>query len=123
MEITLRPSNPDEYLFLVEHYSYLVDQELGVVERASENQYVIDRLPHLICLVNVVGYLRGQDNVFMNSRPEGIPFQDALYTNEALFEKRLAAVIGRVRESGGEVALRTRLEQYLVNFRLDGSPR
>jgi hypothetical protein len=89
----------DEYKDLVEKYSWLVDSELKKVEQNIREHPAnldvnIESLPKLISLVNVIGYLRGQGNAFIEVRPDGVAeFQRELYDNEDAFEGRLREII------------------------------
>jgi hypothetical protein len=87
------------YKDLVSKYSWLVDSELRKVELNIKEHPVnldmnIESLPKLISLVNVIGYLRGQDNAFIEIRPNGVvEYQSELYNNEYAFERRLSDII------------------------------
>ncbi len=113
--------DPEEYLNLVQQYSYLVDKELSAVEsRLSEltPEEIAKRLPKFISLVNVIGYLRGQDSVFSETRPEGITFQKDLYANEDNFEGRLQRLIDIVNtDSDATLLHRERLNEYYLESR------
>ena len=113
----------EEYKNLVSKYYYLVDSELKKIEKVIEEhsgQLEIESLPKLISLVNVIGYLRGQDNAFIDVRPAGVSeYQRELYDNEDAFEKRLRAIID-VISSNKEYLQRYKdvLERYFVKARV-----
>lgn len=88
------------YMDLVSRYSWLVDSELKKAESAINEspehgpESIINSIPKLISLVNVVGYLRGQDYAFIDVRPhEVINQQSELCKNEDEFEARLIKIV------------------------------
>lgn len=112
-----------EYKNLVSMYSWLVDSELGKVEKiASEHpeRIPVESIPKLISLVNVVGYLRGQDNAFIDVRPDEVSdFQKELYANEDAFEARLRKLIEvACLDEQGKKKCQALLEQYYIKARL-----
>ena len=117
------PQNKDEYIDLVERFSGLVDQEMKKTE-SEENpgriHAIASRLPALISLVNTIGYLRGEDSVFLDVRPEDMRTsgrQGDLYKNEDLFEKRLQNLIDEVGTSDEAKFYRDTLERYYITAR------
>jgi hypothetical protein len=117
------PQNQNEYIDMVERFSGLVDKEMKKTE-SEENPGRIHaialRLPALISLVNTIGYLRGQDGVFLNIRPEdmhGSGIQGYLYKNEDEFEKRLQNLIDEVGTSEEANFYRETLERYYITAR------
>lgn len=116
-----KTEKPEEYKDLVEKFSYLVDKELAVLEkRAGDTDIdsVISRMPQLISLVNAIGYLRGQDNVFLDFRPRGLgEVQKELYDNERLFEDRLRALIDFINKSNDLKEYARVLEEYFLKYR------
>ncbi len=113
----------DEYKNLVSTYSWLVDSELAKIEKISKEHpeaMPVESLPKLISLVNVVGYLRGQDGAFIDVRPDGVAdFQNELYENEDSFEKRLHEIIESVcLNEQSQQKYRFLLEQYYIKARL-----
>lgn len=83
------------YKFLVESYYYLVDMELKKAESRMQNgehESLSFLLPRVMCAVNTIGYLRGQDNVFIDFRPP-VSFQRDLYAIEDECNKRLMALL------------------------------
>lgn len=77
-------------------------------------------VPKLISLVNMIGYLRGQDGAFLDIRPDSEGgYQDELYNNENEFEKRLTDfLIAIAPEAQRKEALKFELEQYYIKARL-----
>lgn len=117
------PQNQDEYIDMVERFSGLVDKEMKKTE-SEENpgriHAIASRLPALISLVNTIGYLRGQDGVFLDFRPEdmhGSDIQGYLYKNEDEFEKRLQNLIDEVGTSDDASFYRETLERYYITAR------
>lgn len=117
MEIEFtQPASADEYRDLVQWYSYLVDAELIKLEEATDEKTLAERIPHIISAVNVIGYLRGQHNMFIDERPP-LDFQSALYKNEDAFEQRMESLISRVTESEFAGIYRNKLRGYYLDFR------
>lgn len=117
-----------QYLLLATQLAYLVAVQLRRTEdnlsRALESadagaiRKVIDDMPALISLVNIVGYLRGQDAMFLEWRPEvGPAEQSELYQNEQALEEQLTAVIDRLMASRFAGQYQQRLEEYFVESR------
>lgn len=118
------PSTEEEYVRLVEQFSGLVDAECRRLEGWVDGDDLASAaraLPSLISLVNSVGYLRGQDNVFVDVRPRTTRQRD-LYANEDAFEKRLQSIIDKIVSSPERDALRRRLEEYFVRARTNQQP-
>ena len=111
-----QPATADEYRDLVQKYSFLVDAQLKLVEENEDNHYLIGFLPALISAVNVIGYLRGQDNMFIDARP-WLDFQTELYRNEDAFEHRLSALISRIMNSANSEEYKNRIQEYYMNVR------
>lgn len=117
MEIQFQQSTtPGEYRELVQRYSFLVDAEMQRLEESPDTRYLADRLPQLISAVNVIGYLRGQDNMFVEERPP-LDFQSALYRNEDAFERRLSALVAKVMSSPSAEEYQAKLKRYYFDFR------
>jgi hypothetical protein len=136
----------DEYISFVEKFVTLVDQELSkyeemvLVEKGAvtivdqgeskpELFYVIhsihdvaSHMPALISLVNTVGYLRGQDGVFVDFRPSVGRKQNDLYELENLFEKRLEALIDKILGSKEKSYYLQRLDSYFTKTRSKQPP-
>jgi hypothetical protein len=109
----------EEYLNLVEKFSFLVDSELKLTEgyiESHNNDSIISSLPKLISLANTIGYLRGQDNAFIDVRPQGMGIQDDLYQNEDNFEARLNKIIDYIVANDKE-GYTNRLNQYFIKAR------
>ncbi len=118
-----QPATAEEYLRMVENFSWLVDKELKAAEdeiSANPGPLQAQMLPKLVSLVNVTGYMRGQDGVFLNSRPFDVSsFQSELYKNEDSFEGRLYKLIEKICETTeGAAAFKVRTEEYYIRNRL-----
>lgn len=73
---------PDEYVDLAKTLSYLLDNELTKIEKKAKQKdwfYVNDFMPAVISLVNITGYLAGDDGIF---RDIHIPFNPKFNTYE-----------------------------------------
>ncbi|MDB5258880.1 MAG: hypothetical protein JWO73_88 [Candidatus Taylorbacteria bacterium] len=110
---------------LVNKYSWLVDSELkkvelNIKEHPAHLDMNIESLPKLISLVNVIGYLRGQNNAFIEIRPHDvIEYQPELYKNEDAFESRLHAIITTICVDPKNLALcKSTLERHFIEYRL-----
>ena len=110
--------NGEEYKDLVEKFLYLVDSEFEKCEslKNSDISGLATSMPKLISLVNTIGYLRGQDNAFVDVRPS-IDFQDELYRNEDLFEKRLYALIEFINSSEARDKYKFCVKEYFLKAR------
>lgn len=120
MELEPKPiQNEIEYKEFVERYCYLVDGELKNAESLqTENGHhdLALLVPKLISIVNVAGYLRGQDNRFIDLRPH-VSFQSALHKKEDEYEKRLSALIELVKSSDSAEFLSDRIQEYYLKHR------
>ena len=136
----------DEYMSFVEKFITLVDQELSKYEQMvtvekgeitivgqGENKPelfyvkhsihdVARHMPALISLVNTVGYLRGQDGVFVDFRPSVGGKQKDLYELENVFEKRLEALIDKILGSKEKSFYLERLDSYFTKKRSKQTP-
>jgi len=111
------PSNPNEYLQCVQTLAGLADAEFVRAEQ-SDMHNLLSRLPGLVSIVNVIGYLRGQDGFFIDVRPEGLAeSQRDLYALEDEFEKRLSALLTKVADSYNVAELHQRMDAYYVTAR------
>ena len=113
----------EEYKDLVSKYSWLVDSELLKIEtviKEHPDQANIEALPKLISLVNVVGYLRGQDGAFLDIRPDEVTeYQRELYDNEDAFESRLREIIKAVCVDPKNIErYKAVLDRYFIKARL-----
>lgn len=110
----------EEYTEFVRAFATLLDQQLTLLEgyaKSKEGAHdLIQQMPALISLVNTVGYLRGQDGMFLDIRPR-TENQKEFYGYEDLFEKRLGALIDFVLSSDEKEYYRERLESYFVKAR------
>jgi hypothetical protein len=111
----------EDYKVLVEQLSFLVDEEFKKFENITsrdEAESAALSAPKLISLVNTIGYLRGQDNAFIQVRPfEVHEFQNDLYENENSFEKRLNDLINKIKKFGGADTYNRRLREYFCETR------
>lgn len=115
----------DEYKDLVTKYSWLVDSELKIIElnikeHPDNLDMNIESLPKLISLVNVVGYLRGQNNAFIEVRPDDVvEYQSELYKNEDAFESRLHTIITTICVDPKNLELcKSTIERHFIEYRL-----
>ena len=106
----------EEYCELVQRYAFLVDAEMKLAEETVETSYGSEWLPQCISAVNVIGYLRGQHNMFVEERPQ-LDFQGAIYHNEDSFERRLALLIAKILQSASAEVYKTKLQEYYVDYR------
>ncbi len=117
------PQDAREYINLVEMLSSLVDQELLRAEadhREGKVHDIVLRLPAIISTVNTIGYLRGEDGMFLDFRPEdirGTSLQKALYVNQDAFELRLQALIDFIGTTEEAAFYRETLERYYITAR------
>ncbi|MBP7774747.1 hypothetical protein KA078_03070 [Candidatus Woesebacteria bacterium] len=94
----MKIENEAAYIFLVESYYYLVDMELKKAESRMQNgehESLSFLLPRVMCAVNTIGYLRGQDNIFVDFRPP-VSFQRDLYAIEGECERRLSTLLNYI---------------------------
>lgn len=119
METPIFASGAD-YLAFVDTFCALLDSQLLEFEAQAQDpsqlHSIMFRLPALISLVNTVGYLRGQDDLFLNVRPM-TDNQQHLYELEQQFETRLGALIQLVLDSHLRDQYIERLQQYYVTTR------
>ena len=83
---------------------------------------MVGGLPKLVSLVNTIGYLRGQDNAFLDVRPS-TSVQNELYENESEFEARLTVIIDKIIESGEVEYYKRRMDEYFLRARKAGSKK
>ena len=113
----------EEYIDLVGKYLWLVDSELQKLEanvKEHPEQINMESLPKLISMINVIGYLRGQDGAFLDSRPEGVgEYQTELYKNEDAFENRLNEIIKTICANPKNLeSYKGTLERYFLKARI-----
>ena len=110
----------EEYVDFVEKFITLLDKQMTRAESEIGDQLglmsVLSSMPALISLVNTVGYLRGQDGMFINIRPT-TENQSTLYEYEDHFEARLKKLIEVVLESNLSAEYKKRLNMYFVQAR------
>lgn len=121
MEISKKVIESAEgYTEFVRAFATLLDQQLTLLEgymNGKEGAHnLIQHMPAIISLVNTVGYLRGQDGMFLDIRPR-TENQKEFYGYEDLFEKRLSTLIDFVLSSDEKEYYRERLESYFVKAR------
>ncbi|QQS39249.1 hypothetical protein IPM62_01375 [Candidatus Woesebacteria bacterium] len=107
----------DTYKKLFDDLVSLVDQQLAKYEKTDVSPETIARyLPTLISLVNTIGYLRGQDGVFLDFRPK-TDNQDHFFEVEDAFEKRLTSLIEKVMASDMSEYYKKKLHSYFCLVR------
>ncbi len=126
MEIKKRPIlTAEEYTNFVREFVTLLDEQLMLWEKlAKDNKNLHDlahQMPAIISLINTVGYLRGQDGMFLDNRPQ-TDNQKEFYGYEDLFEGRLEKLINILMFSEEKEYYRERLESYLVKSRVKEKP-
>jgi meiotically up-regulated gene 157 (Mug157) protein len=113
----------EEYAEFVRKFATMLDKEFESLEKYSEDpkqhNKLAERMPALISLVNTVGFLRGQDNVFLGTRPR-VDNQEELYGYEDYFEKKLQRLIDILMSSDAKEFYLRRLAQYFVEARGGG---
>lgn len=118
------PKTNEEYISMVRVIASLIDTQLRLyetsVEEGSKSRLydVILQMPALISLVNTVGYLRGQDGMFLDIRPKPLSeHQKELYSLEHMFEERLYKIIQKLDSSELKDRYIERLNEYFINHR------
>lgn len=110
----------EAYTEFVRAFATLLDQQLTLLEGYTKNKEgahdLIQQMPAIISLVNTVGYLRGQDGMFLDIRPR-TENQKEFYEYEDLFEKRLGVLIDFLLNSEEKAYYQERLESYFVKAR------
>ena len=110
----------EEYINFVREFVTLLDRQISVWEERARNKEELHELacqmPAIISLVNTVGYLRGQDGMFLDIRPR-TENQKELYKYEDLFEKRLKKLIDILISSDEKQYYQNRLDSYFVKSR------
>jgi hypothetical protein len=118
-------STADEYTRFVREFATLLDEQFNVWEDRAKNKEKLHdlarQMPAIISLVNTVGYLRGQDGMFLDIRPR-TENQSEFYGYENLFEKRLNQLIDILMDSGEKEYYKERLESYLIKSRTKQKP-
>jgi hypothetical protein len=121
-------SSAEEYTHFVRKFVTLLDQQFQEYEQCVKNPKdsndlyrLASVMPALICLVNTVGYLRGQDDMFLNIRPH-TNNQKEFYNYEDWFEERLNKLIDILMHSKARAYYQARLESYLVKTRTQQKP-
>ena len=115
----------DEYTNFVREFVTLLDKQLSILEDRAKNKGNLHdlarQMPAIISLVNTVGYLRGQDGMFLDIRPS-TENQKEFYGYEDLFEKRIGKLIDVLIASDEKKYYQERLESYLVKARVKQKP-
>ncbi len=104
----------EEYRLFVEQFTYLANEEFKQAERAAQandDALVRQMLPKLVSIANTVGYLRGQDGAFIESRPH-TSFQNELYENEDAFTARLEKLVKYILQTRSKDAYLSELVRY-----------
>jgi hypothetical protein len=118
-------STADEYIKFVREFVTLLDEQFSVLEDRAKNKENLHELAHqmpaIISLVNTVGYLRGQDGMFLGMCPR-TENQSELYGYEDLFENRLDQLIDILMDSDEKDFYKERLESYLIKSRTKQKP-
>ena len=113
-------TDAESYLNFVREFVTLLDKQFLVWEQRTENNGSLHelalQLPALISLVNTVGYLRGQDGMFLDIRPR-TENQQELYGYEDLFESRLRQMIKKVLDSTERQLYVDTLSSYYIKTR------
>ncbi len=106
-----------EYLLLAQSFFALVMRECEKAKTDIQTlgaETVIQRMPALISLVNSVGYLRGQDGMFLDDRPTPAMYiQSLLYKLEDEAEKKLHELIESMLASE---TIKERYKERLMNY-------
>lgn len=121
MEITKNKiTTADEYIDFVRKFTTLLDEQMTHHEKENldDNELLnlATGLPALISLVNTVGYLRGQDGIFLDIRPR-TDSQHELYALEDGFENRLKKLIDSIMKSNQKDFYLDRLNTYFIKAR------
>jgi hypothetical protein len=113
-------STGKDYTTFVREFVTLLNKEFNIWEERVKNQEKLhelaNKMPALISMVNTVGYLRGQDNIFVDIRPY-TKNQGEFYNYEDLFEKRLQKLINALSSSKEENRYQERLQKYFIETR------
>ncbi len=105
------------YISLFENFTSLVNQQFTQFEDENKEIHEIAKgLPALISLVNTIGYLRGQDGVFLNFRPQ-TDQQTRFYKVEDEYEARLEKIIQKVMNSTEKAFYEQNLHSYFCQTR------
>lgn len=115
-------ASAEEYIQFVKTFVTLLDTQFAIWEEMANSKEMlgglVQQMPAIISLVNTVGYLRGQDGVFLNVRPPKVSeFQKELYTYEDQFEVRLKRLIETILSSDEKGSYTERLERYFITAR------
>ncbi|MDP3955643.1 MAG: hypothetical protein Q8Q18_00145 [bacterium] len=115
----------EEYTKFVREFVTLLDEQVSVWEDRAKNiknlHELACQMPAIISLVNTVGYLRGQDGMFLDIRPR-TENQSEFYGYEDQFEKRLDKLINMLMDSDEKDFYQERLESYLIKSRTKQKP-
>jgi len=118
-------STAEEYTNFVREFVTLLGQQLTIWEDRAKNKSGLHdlarQMPAIISLVNTVGYLRGQDGIFIDIRPH-TENQKEFYVYEDMFENRLNKLIDTLMASEEKDYYLERLESYLVKSRTKQKP-
>lgn len=118
-----KPETVEAYMLMAKQFAWLVDAELTKLERdaqAGDLHTVTHRLPALISTINTVGYLRGQDGLFLDFRPGDLAgdCQRQLYAAEDAVEGRLWRLIDLVwKDENSQKEYLAKLQTYYIHAR------
>lgn len=111
------------YTEFVRTFALLLDKQLtlmeGYMKSANGAHDLVQQMPALISLVNTIGYLRGQDGMFLDIRPNTPENQKEFYELEDMFEKRLNSIIDFLLQSDEKRYYQERLEMYFIKARTE----
>ncbi len=114
----------EEYVDFVRKFATLLDMQMRRYEDDLTDQSLINlsrQMPALISAVNTMGYLRGQDGMFLDLRPM-TNNQQEFYALEDGFEVRLSALIDYLMNSSQKDFYLERLDSYYVKVRSKQKP-
>ncbi len=114
----------EEYVDFVRKFATLLDKQMRRYEDDLTDQNLINlsrQMPALISAVNTMGYLRGQDGMFLDFRPM-TNNQHEFYALEDGFESRLSALVDHVMNSSQKDFYLERLDSYYVKVRSKQKP-
>jgi hypothetical protein len=128
MEIQKKHIKTDkEYTDFVRSFVTLLDEQFNYWEKQTvegkrdDLHYLARQMPALISLVNTMGYLRGQDAMFLDIRPH-TEHQQEFYQYEYAFEERMKKFIDMLMASEEKDYYIERLDSYLIKTRTQQKP-
>lgn len=109
----------EEYVEFVRKFATLLDEQMSTIEKKAETEgvsAVVSQIPPIISLVNTMGYLRGQDGMFLDIRPS-TAYQKEFYALEDMFEARLYKLVDAIMQSDQKQYYVDRLDKYYMKAR------